>query len=143
MSRNKPPYDFQVRAKSALPVYEQVKRAIKQAVVSGRLSLGDRLMSIRELALLLKVNPNTIIKVYTQLEVEGFIQSRPGSGYFVQYKQDKMDQESRRQFQMITEEYLALAVELGFSMTEVQEEIGRRVERSSGSGSKGGQNVGD
>jgi GntR family transcriptional regulator len=143
VSQNRNVYDFQVNAKSAVPVYEQVKRAIKQAVLSGRLPQGDRLMSIRELALLLKVNPNTIIKVYNQLEVEGFIHSRPGSGYFVKFDPEKLSRESRSQFRVITDEYLSLAVELGYSLEEVKREIKRRADLSSGSDTKGGQHAGD
>ncbi|MCJ7565373.1 MAG: GntR family transcriptional regulator, partial [Candidatus Aminicenantes bacterium] len=67
MIRSKKTLNFKVDAKSAIPTYEQIIRAIKLAIISGYLEEGDQLMSLRELALKLTVNPNTIIKVYDQL----------------------------------------------------------------------------
>ena len=66
---NDPNGTLQVRidAKSAVPVYEQIKQAIKLAILSGRLKDGDQLMTLRDMALKLTVNPNTIIMVYDQL----------------------------------------------------------------------------
>jgi len=134
----KTPMEIQVDAKSALPVYEQVKRAIKLTILSGDLAEGDRLMSIRELALKLRINPNTIIKVYYQLEVEGFIYSRPGAGYFVRLDPGRIQQESRKLFEQLTEEYVSQAAHLGYSLKKVAEEIGCKQSRGSQPKAKGG-----
>lgn len=119
-------FDFKVDAKSALPVYEQIKRVIKIAILSGYLKDGDTLMSIRDLALKLQINPNTIIKVYYQLEVEGFVYSRPGSGYFVRLDKKKMQREKRELFEKVTGDYVSRVLELGYSFEDVIEEIARR-----------------
>ncbi|MGB2907640.1 MAG: GntR family transcriptional regulator [Candidatus Aminicenantaceae bacterium] len=134
----KTPMEIQVDAKSALPVYEQVKRAIKLAILSGDLAEGDRLMSIRELALKLRINPNTIIKVYYQLEAGGFVYSRPGAGYFVRLDPDRIKRESRELFEQLTEEYISQAAELGYSLKKAAEEIARRQSRGSQPKGKGG-----
>lgn len=97
-------FDIKIDAKSALPVYEQVKRAIKLTILSGHLNTGDQLTSIRELSQKLKINPNTILKVYYQLEVEGFIVSRPGAGYFVKVDYRKTQKEKREIFEELTSE---------------------------------------
>ena len=117
--------NFKLDAKSAIPAYEQIKHAIKLAIVSGHLEDGDRLMSLRELALELTVNPNTIIKVYDQLETEGFIHSRPGAGYYVKVDHAKILPKRRDLFQEITEEYISKALQLGYSGEDMSKEISK------------------
>ena len=116
---------FQIRidARSAVPAYEQIKRAIKLAVLSGRLKNGEQLPTLRDLALSLMVNPNTIIKVYDQLENEGFVYARSGSGYFVKLDPAKFHQESHELFREVTRDYIAKAVDLGYSAEQVLAEI--------------------
>jgi GntR family transcriptional regulator len=115
--------EFKVDAKSAVPVYEQIKRAIKLAILSGKLEEGEQLMSLRELALKLTVNPNTIIKVYDQLETEGFISSRPGAGYYVKFDRPGGRQREQRLLREITQEYIAEALQLGYSIEDIIKEI--------------------
>lgn len=115
--------EFKVDAKSAVPVYEQIKRAIKLAILSGSLEEGDKLMSLRELALKLTVNPNTIIKVYDQLETDGFISSRPGAGYYVKFDRPGTRQKEQRLLREITQEYIAEALQLGYSIEDTIQEI--------------------
>jgi GntR family transcriptional regulator len=114
---------IKVDPKAALPAYEQIKQAIKLAILSGRLEEGDRLTSLRELALKLKVNPNTIIKVYYQLEVEGYVYSRPGAGYFVKLDPEKIQMDKQELFKDITGEYVSKALQLGYTLDEIGEEI--------------------
>lgn len=119
-------FDIKVDVKSALPVYEQIKRAIKIAILSKRLEEGSQLMSIRELALKLQINPNTIIKVYTQLEMEGFVISRPGAGYFVKFDGKKVQKEKRELFEQATDEYISKVMDMGYSLEDITQEIKAR-----------------
>lgn len=118
-------FNIKVDVKSALPVYEQIKRAIKLAILSGHLKENDRLMSLRDMALKLKINPNTIIKVYYQLEVEGFIYSRPGAGYFVKLDRRKIKKEKRELLREITGEYISRVIKLGYSLEDMIRELSR------------------
>jgi len=113
------PLSIQIDAKSAVPVYEQVKQAIKWSILSGHLEKGDQLPSLRELAAMLRINPNTIVKVYFHLEVEGFIEAQAGSGFFVKADRKAAVPEARRLFEQLTEEYLARAVALGFTPEDI------------------------
>jgi GntR family transcriptional regulator len=115
--------DFTIEARSAVPVYEQVKQAIKLAVISGYLQEDDQLMSIRELGGRLKIHPNTISKVYYQLEMEGFIYARQGTGYFVKAAPEKLQKEKRELFKKVTREYISKAIRLGYSADEMLEEL--------------------
>jgi GntR family transcriptional regulator len=122
-------FNIKVEAKSALPVYEQVKRAIKLVILSGRLEEGDQLMSIRELAMKLQVNPNTIIKVYYQLEVEGFVNSRPGAGYYVKFDRKKMQRGKWEIFEKVTGDYVSKALDLGYSFEDIVGEISKKLNK--------------
>lgn len=72
-----------IDSRSPKPIYEQIKDNIKHLIVTGALSEGEKLPSVRELALTTSINPNTIQKAYRDLESEGFICSVPGKGSFV------------------------------------------------------------
>lgn len=67
----------------SLPIYLQVVTAIKRDIVTGKLKLGDKLPSVRELALQYAINPNTASRVYGELESEGVCFTRRGMGTFV------------------------------------------------------------
>ncbi len=122
-------FEFKVDVKSALPVYEQVKRAIKLAILANRLKDGEKLMSLRELALKLQINPNTIIKIYTQLEVEGYIYSRPGAGYFVKVDKEKIKKERYVLFEEETQDYISKVIRLGYSFDDILEIMKRYFNR--------------
>src|SRR4051812_24320647 len=68
---------------SDVPIYRQMITAIVAAIEANEFAIGDRLPSIRELSARLKINPNTTAKVYRELELRGFVESRAGSGCFV------------------------------------------------------------
>ena len=72
-----------VSPSDGVPIYQQVSNQIKYLVASGRLKQGDQLLPVRKLAEQLIVNPNTVARAYRELEAEGVVQSRRGSGVFV------------------------------------------------------------
>ena len=69
--------------RDARPIYVQIMDGLRQQIASGVLPQGDRLPSVRELAVELSINPNTIQRSYRQLEMEGWIATVPGKGCFV------------------------------------------------------------
>ena len=73
----------QLNYRDAKPIYEQIKEGLRKLVVSGALSTGDKLPSVRELASQLAINPNTIQRAYRELESEGYIYTLVGKGTFV------------------------------------------------------------
>ena len=68
---------------SGRPVYQQIIDQIKRDIALGRLTLEEKLPTVRQLAAQLAINPNTIAKAYRQLEQEGIIVTKPGAGAFV------------------------------------------------------------
>ena len=71
------------------PIYEQVRDGLRKLMVAGMLRPGDKLPSVRALAVELAINPNTIQRAYAQLETEGYILSVSGKGTFVAELQDQ------------------------------------------------------
>lgn len=75
--------EFFISTSSGLPVYLQIVNQIKVSIAGGMLVAGDKLPSVRELAVQLAINPNTVSKAYTTLELEGLIEVKKGMGTFI------------------------------------------------------------
>jgi GntR family transcriptional regulator len=72
-----------VDPKDATPIYAQIERGIRAAIASGRLRVGDQLPTVRQMAVDLSVNANTVAKVYGDLERSGVLETKRGVGSFV------------------------------------------------------------
>ena len=116
---------FNIDLTSPVPAYQQVIQALKIEVISGRLKDGDRLPPIRELAKILKLNPNTVAKSYYTLEDEGFIESRPGSGNWVKVRASVLDGLKRSLLDAETRAFLDKASSLGANIEDVHRAIER------------------
>jgi GntR family transcriptional regulator len=75
---------FRVDPRSGPPPYFQIVQQVKDALRLGTLQVGDQLPTVREAAAAATINPNTVMKAYRELELEGLVSSRPGSGTFIQ-----------------------------------------------------------
>ena len=74
---------FKLDYSDGKPIYEQIKDNLKQLIIDGVLKTDDRIPSVRELALAMAINPNTIQKAYKELEFEGYVYSVRAKGVFV------------------------------------------------------------
>jgi GntR family transcriptional regulator len=121
---------FQVDSKDPLPIYAQLERAIRLAVATGQLEVGDRLPTVRQLAVELRVNANTVAKVYGELERAGLLDTRRGVGTFVASLPKTTESDLQRMSKLISlcDLFLAEARVLGFSAPEAVESLQRRVE---------------
>jgi GntR family transcriptional regulator len=117
-------FSFQVDAESALPLHAQLERRIRQAVVIGTLSIGDQLPTVRELAVALRINANTVAKVYRELEHEGLLETRRGVGTFIARleKQPTKRERDRRMSEIIADLLARIQME-GISLAEILEEL--------------------
>lgn len=119
--------EFAIDSQSAIPVYQQIKQEVRRMILAGEYRSGEQLTPIRELAKKLQVNPNTIVKVYYQLDVEGYIQSRPGQGYFVaENAAEKNSRDKRVLFLQMLDDFLLRAGQIGFGSDEVLAELTSR-----------------
>ncbi|HEY0172032.1 MAG TPA: GntR family transcriptional regulator [Pyrinomonadaceae bacterium] len=115
---------------SGLPIYIQIAQQIKTAVAMGRLQQEEPLPSVRQLAVELAVNPNTVARAYLDLEIEGVIYKRQGAGTFVSAQGVEMSKaERRRVLGELMERALVEAVNLGLDEREMRESFERVLEK--------------
>ena len=105
------------------PIYEQVKDDLRRLVVTGAMQPGEKLPSVRELAVSLAINPNTIQRAYRELESEGYIVSVPGKGSFCVQFSPQSDPR-REELLVRLEETVRELRWLGVSEEEIIEKIG-------------------
>jgi GntR family transcriptional regulator len=86
--------NFTLDPANGVPIYRQLIQQIEYAILSGRMRPGDRLPTIRSLAVDLKTNPNTIAKAYGELEIRGILATQVGSGTFIADKKPVMEDDS-------------------------------------------------
>ena len=122
--------EFQIDAESSTPIYRQMTDQLREAVARGRLKPGHQLPSVRELARSLVINHNTVARVYTEMEREGVLNTRPGLGVFVAHpKEDRTKRARREELQTALDRFLTEAVHLGFTAEEVLECAAQGVKR--------------
>jgi GntR family transcriptional regulator len=121
--------EFSIDPKSGVPFYRQIIERVKFGIAGGRLTPGDQLPTVRRLAADLSVNPNTVIRAYREMEIEGVLDTQQGSGTFVSDRRPEIDDlERRRMLDQILTELLARASGYGFTVDEVLEGLHQRRE---------------
>ena len=123
---------FHIDTKHPTPLYHQLERSIKFAIATGKLRIGDQLPTVRQLAVELKINANTVAKVYAELERAGVLQTRRGVGTFVhdrpvEVAQNRRDRE--RHLRELADHFIAETHSRGFSIDEVIEHLESRRKR--------------
>ena len=91
------------------PVYQQIIDQVKRDIALGRLIKDEKLPTVRQLAKQLTINPNTIAKAYRQLEGEGIIVTKPGSGAFIANLDSNLSRTVRKR--LLSDEFERIAVE--------------------------------
>lgn len=112
---------WRVSPHSGVPLYVQIEEQVKTAIASGVLEAGERLPTVRELALELTINPNTVARAYRELERAGFISTTPGRGTFVTTKTAPVMSESERRQRLsdVVQRMLIEARALGYGDDDV------------------------
>ena len=122
---------FPVDASHPLPLYAQLERGIRAAVMTGRLRAGQQLPTVRQLAVDLKINANTVAKVYSELEGAGLLETRRGVGTFVRAAHPPAGgaRDRERELRLLGERFLEEAAGLGFDHEEVAHQLMDRLKR--------------
>ena len=120
---------MRIDTKSGVPFYRQIIEQVKFAIARGDLQPGDQLPTVRQLAVDLSVNPNTVIRAYRELEIGEMLETHQGSGTFVGQAKPRIDDiERQRMLDQILTDLLARATGYGFSLQDVLEGLRRREE---------------
>jgi GntR family transcriptional regulator len=112
---------IQIDSRDSTPIYAQIDRALRAAIAAGRLHLGDQLPTVRQLAVDLQVNANTVARVYADLERQGVLETRRGVGSFVSAAPAaaRPPSEHQRRLRAFVTRVLSDAAREGFSLAEV------------------------
>jgi GntR family transcriptional regulator len=112
---------FSVDSSSPTPIYAQLERAIRAAIATGELGEGTQLPTVRQLAVDLAVNANTVARVYAQLERDGMLETRRGVGTFVRESPSPRATRAHRERELreLIQRFVGDAALLGFTLPEL------------------------
>ncbi len=115
---------FQLDLHSGVPVYRQVIDQVVAGIATGSLRGGDQLPTVRQLAVDLSINPNTVIRAYRELEIRGLLETQQGTGTFISHKKiPRDDAERQRKLSQLAGECLARAGAAGFTAEELIDQL--------------------
>lgn len=113
-----------INPQSSEPIFEQIIFQVKDAVAGGKLSKGDKLPSVRELAKEATVNPNTVVRAYECLEREGIVIRRQGAGCFISGNKSALNlKERKNRLNGLLKRAVTEAFHLGFSQGDIQKAV--------------------
>jgi len=117
-------FRIQLDLHSGMPVYRQVIDQVRGGIASGLLAPGDQLPTVRQLAVDLEINPNTVIRAYRELELGGLLETHQGTGTFISaQKMKRADAERGRQLAQIVGDCVSRAGAAGFTIDELIDEL--------------------
>ena len=119
---------FRLDASSGVPFYRQIIDQVLLAVADGRLKAGTQLPTVRQLAVDLSVNLNTIAKAYREMEIRGIVQTQQGTGTFVAARAGAKTRERRKALQELVDRFIANGEALGVPLEELVEALAERAE---------------
>ena len=116
-------FQFSLDLKSGVPVYRQIIDQVSGGIAAGALREGDQLPTVRQLAVDLAINPNTVIRAYRELEIRGVLETQQGTGTFISRQNGQPDDGERlRRLEQLAGECAARAGAEGFTVAQL---IGR------------------
>src|SRR5437879_212083 len=120
-------FRFSLDPRSGVPVYRQIIDQVTGGIAAGALAPGDQLPTVRQLAVDLSINPNTVIRAYRELEIRGVLETEQGTGTFISNQKVRPDEVGRqRQLAQLVTEFVSRAGAAGFTLEELVEELNER-----------------
>ena len=124
VNKNGAAFQFALDLHTGVPVYRQLIDQVRAGVASGTLTAGDQLPTVRQLAVDLEINPNTVMRAYRELELGGMLETHQGTGTFISEKKvEKKSAERERQLGQMAGEFAARAGAAGFTVEELIERL--------------------
>src|SRR3954471_19559264 len=120
-------FSFRLDLASGMPVYRQIIDQVLGGMAAGTLTAGNQLPTVRQVAVDLSINPNTVVRAYRELEIRGVLETQQGTGTFISQQKVKHDEvERRRQLAELVSEFVSRAGAAGFTIEELQEQLHER-----------------
>jgi GntR family transcriptional regulator len=121
-------FRFALDQRSGVPVYRQLIDQVLSGIASSTLALGVQLPTVRQVAVDLSINPNTVMRAYRELEIRGVLDTQQGTGTFIAQKQVKQDDaEHRRRLSQLVNEFVARAGGEGFTVVDLIDQLQERL----------------
>ncbi len=121
-STNGAAFQFRLDGHTGVPVYRQIIDQVLIAIASGALAPGAQLPTVRQVAVDLSINPNTVMRAYRELEIRGILDTQQGTGTFITPQQVPRDEiERRRRLDQLAGEFVARAGGEGYALDEIIE----------------------
>jgi GntR family transcriptional regulator len=121
---NTPGFQLKLDLHSGVPVYRQIIDQVRGGMAAGTLVAGDQLPTVRQLAVDLAINPNTVLRAYRELELGGTLETHQGTGTFISQKKfNRNDAERERQLGQLAGEFAARAGAAGFTVEELLDRL--------------------
>jgi GntR family transcriptional regulator len=112
---------FRLDLKSGVPVYRQIIDQVHSGRASGAIRPGDQLPTVRQLAVDLSINPNTVMRAYRELELTGALTTHQGTGTFITHAKVEQDSAARdRKLDQLVSEFVSRAGRDGFTVRELR-----------------------
>ena len=117
-------FQLKLDLRSGVPVYRQIIDQVRAGMAAGTLAAGDQLPTVRQLAVDLAINPNTVLRAYRELELGGTLETHQGTGTFISNKKIvKSNAERERQLAQLAGEFAARAGAAGFTVEELLDRL--------------------
>ena len=117
-------FRFTLDLGTGVPAYRQIIDHVSVGIASGALTAGNQLPTVRQLAVDLSVNPNTVVRAYRELEIRGIIETHQGTGTFIARQKPKRDDAQRRKrLEPLTSDFVARAGREGYTLADIMEEL--------------------
>src|ERR1700722_7984746 len=114
------PFAFRLDAHSGVPVYRQLIDQVQAGIASGALNAGEQLPTVRQVAVDLAINPNTVSRAYREMEIRGLLDTQQGTGTFVADRRVEFSKDEReRQLGQLTSEFVSRAGAAGFTLKQL------------------------
>ena len=116
--------EFRLDRRSGVPAYRQIIDQVTGGLAAGTLARGDQLPTVRQVAVDLSINPNTVMRAYRELEIRGVLESLQGTGTFISDQDGKTDEgEHHRRLKQLVGEFVARAGAAGFTVQDLLEQL--------------------
>jgi len=117
-------FHFAIDLHSGVPIYRQLIDQVRGGIASGALSAGDQLPTVRQLAVDLQINPNTVMRAYRELELGGVLETHQGTGTFIANKKiERSSAERDRQLTQLAGEFAARVGAAGLALEDLIERL--------------------
>ncbi|HXS96770.1 MAG TPA: GntR family transcriptional regulator [Candidatus Limnocylindrales bacterium] len=117
-------FQFRLDPATGVPVYRQMIDQILVGIATGSLPPGHQLPTVRQVAVDLAINPNTVMRAYRELEIRGVIETQQGTGTFIaRQKSKRQDAERERRLAQLAEDFIARGAASGFTLPELLDEL--------------------